>query len=582
MANQIKIKILLKRVHVKNDADSVGSGEFYFDAKIDGKKVGNKRVFDAIEGRDIVLQQPLWSAVVDVTNKTEVEVFFHGKDEDVVSDDDIGSIRYKIKAPWSERDFHKETKYFSLTFSVEIELDGTYGRHAPGEVYACREHNGSLNCTTISGVVIPARLEIHPVRPVPPTASCPPRPPLPPGTPELKVANDGIIPITPASDINIIANPAVIPIIPAAEANAQTAAKIEFTYYRPSTLKFTDSDPRLVWTAVPVSGGNVAFVGPARGLKVKCYGTAAGEVRLEVRFRGALFANYRAIVLPLKKIPCRINILNGPTAASQPRATPADCQAHLAIANRFLRQLGLELTLDTNPTRTNNAKATAIPGIFRINVSAGVTRNINGNADNLTATRLNYRAGVMNFAYIHSDARPTILGVATDYPNSSLAAPAAPPAPANPAHAPAFANRPMVADSGTPSDSWRLPSGVKPDAAAGTSNLFLIRGFPRAGHPQLFAMFVTDGGGDPSVAANQLTYAQTIAHEFGHILNLGHRIEGADATTATGMNANGIFWDGIGHPPNENVMNWTLSGTREQDFDILQARGTRFSTLIPP
>ena len=164
MANNIKIKVILKKVHVIRDADAVGSGEFFFKAKIDGKAVGNNRVFDAIEGQDITLPEAQWSAVVDVTNKNEVVVFFEGKDEDVFVDDDLGSITHTMRAPWSERDFERSTRFFTLVWSVEIELDGSFGHHAPGEVYACREHNGSVSCTTISGVVIPARLEFHPVR----------------------------------------------------------------------------------------------------------------------------------------------------------------------------------------------------------------------------------------------------------------------------------------------------------------------------------------------------------------------------------------------------------------------------------
>jgi hypothetical protein len=102
----------------------------------------------------------------------------------------------------------------------------------------------------------------------------------------------------------------------------------------------------------------------------------------------------------------------------------------------------------------------------------------------------------------------------------------------------------------------------------------------RAGHPQLFAMFVTDGIGNPAVLADQQSYAATICHELGHILNLGHRVEGPDAHTPTGLISNGIFFDGIGYPPNENIMNW-MSNPDAQDFDIIQARAVRQSPLVP-
>lgn len=506
-----------------------------------------------------------------MTNKANIVIFFEGKDEDVFWDDDLGSIRYTLRYPWSEREFRHSTEYFTLVWGVEIEVEGSFGHHAPNEVYACREHNGSLDCTTVSGAIIPARLEIHPVRPVPPTANLPPRPPLPAGTPELAVTNTAGTNVTAASDINVIPNPAVIPILTAAEANAQTAARIEFTYYRPNTLNFTDNDARLEWSVVPISGGAVSFVGQPRGLKVLAYGTSPGMVRFEVRFRGALFATYRALVLPIKKVTCRFNILNGPTAASQPRATPNDVQNHLAIANRYLRQIALELALDTNPTRTDNAKATAIPGIFRIRVGAGITRNVNSNA-NLVASRLNYRAGIMNFAYIHSDNAGN-LGVGTDFPHSTIAPAAA-------------GGRPTLTDNGTPSDGLAVPSGVPPDAAAAPVTLTLIRGIPRAGHPQLYSMYVTDAHGDPTQPAIQQNFANTIIHELCHILNLGHRVEGPDPAgvtpaNPTGLAANGIFFDGLSHPPGENLMHWNNPGNIAQDLDILQARAARRSPLVP-
>jgi hypothetical protein len=94
-------------------------------------------------------------------------------------------------------------------------------------------------------------------------------------------------------------------------------------------------------------------------------------------------------------------------------------------------------------------------------------------------------------------------------------------------------------------------------------------------------MFIAANLGNPATSADQQVIAGVICHELGHILNLGHRVEGPDATTATGLQANGIFFDGLTHPPVENVMNWTALQTA-QDFDIIQARAVHRSPLVPP
>ncbi|HET9959407.1 MAG TPA: hypothetical protein VFQ61_33180 [Polyangiaceae bacterium] len=572
-----RIKVLLKRVFVKNDADWFGSGEFYFTCDVDGRRVGNReQIFTARTREWIVLPAAAWSAVVDVTNKAQVVVHFNGKDDDLFWDDDLGTVAYTLRPPWAERSFRSETEFFILEWGVELEVDGAFGHHPPNEVFACRSAAGNATCTTVSGVPITARIEIHPVRPVP--ASLPPRG-LPAG-PVLGVLNDQGTTISPGDPINIVPNPSVIPILtapggaaPAAGAppvaDATNCARIEVTFYRPNTLAFTDQDPRLVWSFRALAGGAVSFLGAPHGLKVMVYGTAAGEVLLELRFRGELMAAYRALVMPVKQIPCRCNILNGPNASSRPRATPANVEDHLKIANRYLRQIALELVLDTNAHRSHGATATGTPGIFRIAVSKGTTWHINSDLTAVPATGLNYRPNVMNFAYIHSERRPSIGGAATDFPSSTVA----PPGPGA---------RPRITDTGTPSSSWIRPSGVLPDGAAAAVSMDLINGIQRPGHPRLFAMFLCDNIGDPAVLADQQLYAKSMCHELGHILNLGHRVEGPDATTATGLVANGMFWDGLSHPPNQNVMFWQGVQDICQDFDIVQARAVHRSPLVPP
>jgi hypothetical protein len=123
---------------------------------------------------------------------------------------------------------------------------------------------------------------------------------------------------------------------------------------------------------------------------------------------------------------------------------------------------------------------------------------------------------------------------------------------------------------------------VLPDAAAGGVTMNLIRAIQRPGHPRLFAMFLCDNIGDPAVLADQQLYAKSMCHELGHILNLGHRVEGPDATTATGLVANGIFADGLTHPPQENIMFWQGVQAICQDFDIIQTRAVHRSPLVPP
>jgi hypothetical protein len=571
-----KIKIVFKRVFVKNDEDWLGDGEFYFIASVDGGRVGNPDVdYDAVEGQWINLPQPLWATEVDVTNKARVVVRFKGKERDLLWDDDLGpEMAYTLKPPWQQGPRQPyETEDYILEWAVELLVEGSYNPHPPDTVFACRSHAGATVCNTVSGTQLTTRMEIHPVIPMPSDAPVPvggtpvfpPRPPFPGAGPvKANPTNVGLAAITPADPINVIRNPSVIPILsapppapaPAAGAppvaDANNAARIEYTWYRPDSLAFTDNDSRLEWSVVSLSGGaNVGFVGPAHGTKVLVYGKVAGEVKLEVRFRGALFAVYRALVRPIKRVACRFNILNGPNAASTPAATPADILNHLAIANRYLRQIAFELVLDTNATTTNNAHTVpGTPGIFRINVTAGRTRNI-PHAFNAPSTQLNYRPNVVNFAYVRSCANHNILGAATDYPASGAGA--------------------TITDSGSPSPSWNTPgSGVDPDTAPGTLTMRLLAATAAvAGKPNLVGMFVSGDAGNP--ATNAMRYGYSIAHEFGHILDLMHRVDSAVGAT---------YDDGLNHPPLENVMHWLNVPAIRQDLDIIQARAAH-STPLP-
>jgi hypothetical protein len=548
------MKVIFRRIHIKSVRANQSLNSFRIRATVGGEDTGDaQQSFEVPEGNLLELAENDWSHVIDPTDLRQVTIqteFF-----ETPGDARLGSITHILRPPWRQADEHRENSRFSLDYSVELEVAGEFGRHAPNDVFACRERPGGMTFTTVSGGRSSARLEFHPVRPVPGDTFLPTRPP---GLTGAASRNGGGTVVRPTDSINIIPNPAVIPVLTSAQATEDTASRIEYTFYQPRTLNFTDNDDRLEWSVVSVAGGaSVAFLGPQRGLKVFVYGTAEGEVRLEVRYRGILLGTYRALVAPLKEVPCRFNILNGPNF--EPRSRPADIQDHLAIANRFLRQMAIELVLDTDPTVTDGAVATDVQGIFRIPVTNGRTRNI-PDTGYATATRLNYRPNVMNFAYIVSDVSGN-LGAATDYPAST-------------------AGR-RITDNGTPSTSWIRPSGIPPEGAARQIRMNLLARRQRTGHPQLFAMYVTNANGNPTRLAAQQTFAGTIAHEFGHILNLGHRVEGP-AATPSGLVADGIFSDGLWRPPGQNVMHWVNPTTLAQDFDIIQARGARSSPLMPP
>jgi hypothetical protein len=93
MAAEEYIKIIFRRVYVIDDSDWIGSGEFYFIASVDGAPVGDrKRIFNAVERTWIPLSEAEWSAIVNVRDKAQVVVRFQGKDQDLVFDDDLGTV----------------------------------------------------------------------------------------------------------------------------------------------------------------------------------------------------------------------------------------------------------------------------------------------------------------------------------------------------------------------------------------------------------------------------------------------------------------------------------------------------------
>jgi hypothetical protein len=222
-----RIKVVFKQLYVRDDSDWWGSGEFYFIANVDGSRVGdsdrNRQIFEAVEGRAITLPQDRWSAEVDVRNKSEVRISFHVMEDDIFSDDDVGTVNYVLRPPWRQRRLQSRNRFFILYWQVQVPVRGRFGWHGPLEVAACRQRGSDTTCTTVTGNTVRHRIEICPVNPLLADNQLPSRPLFPAGTQGWDGEGTYFY-LNPQNPINIFPNPPVIPILSRAQEN--TAAKI--------------------------------------------------------------------------------------------------------------------------------------------------------------------------------------------------------------------------------------------------------------------------------------------------------------------------------------------------------------------
>ena len=574
-----------------------------------------------------------WSTELDTTGPSEARFRFDIVDESL---ERLAKFEWTLRTPWRQFDHElMSVANAHLIWSVALEAAGHVRVHDPNTVFTSREHRGAVNYTTVSGQRRSIRMEICPVLPVPPDRWLPRRPkhllaairdtgrqPIRNNPPGRRINAD--------DPINIISNPAIIPLLtvplappppsrpgvtPAPPLDPaiidepplgtpqmicrRTAARIEFTYFWSSDETFTDNDQRLEW--VQTGGtGQVRFIkwrdsdpqgSENRGMRAMVHGTRKGPVVLTVRFNGTDLAQYRAIVAPVRRVPSRFNILNARNPRSRPISTPAQIDMHRKIANRFLRQAGFELAPDSDatiaPAQGGWVATTGVPGVFTVRVDATYTRNIN-DVISEKVIEFNYRQNVLSFAYLHSH-EDGVLGAAQLWPQSNLG-------PRGTA---------LVGDAGSPSSSWIRPSGVVPDAAAAAVAMRVINGCPSpASSPSLYGMVVTNDVGIAPGGADAQRYGNTIAHEVGHMLSLGHRVEdieddallrkwergtlqagpgGGHPRLVEGVGAlgagDGMFTDNLWHPRTQNLMHHDAHADIAWDLDILQALAIAQSPL---
>lgn len=585
-----QIRVTFLRIILHESSRRRTSGRFRFTARVGAQRFGQTEGQIAqVDTRDGTMQINLeslnWTCDVRVAGLQRLEIRVDGQKLRRIRNRHLGTTRHRftqvLTIPGTnilhvpQGNYEDSCRHYTVRYRVEPGVRGRFQMQLPNTVFATRAHRGAVTYTTVAGVVRLSRIEISPVIPVP-TTGLPPRPAFP--TTAQAGRNLGTAPVlTSTSPINSIKNPACIPILSSTEATQNNTAHLTVTYYRPWTLFFRANDPRLEWSAAPAN--RVRFLNnDNKGLSVKVYGTGTStsadiDVTFTLKFEGEACAKFRAVLGPVKTIPCRFNIFNGPPGPAddpmrhRPRVTPTDISHQMIFANIFLRQTGIQLQLDSNTTQNTtrpgggpplSITAAATAGIYTITVPSAQTRNAPWNSIWLQA---NYRANVMNFCFLKSSTLANARGFAfkwPEHPNSTAAG-----------------SRWDFTENGTPSTSWIQPSGNPPDTAAQAVTMKVIAGYKcnNALPAALNGMAVIERNNDLSTLAGRRSYGGTIAHEVGHMLSLGHRIENPSI-------AGGSYDDELTFPPRQNVMLYYSSDTRG-DYDIAQTKVMRSSALIP-
>lgn len=576
-----KISVSIHSVTVHDTHDLWGPGEWHFTASIDGTAVGDPAKEFEAKPRQMILLEPeaQWSSILDVSGKgkgSTVVVQFTVQASDASGNIDLGQANVTLKYPYKDEfevsvpgSLVKGKRAYHVTVVVGIkEEKATIPMKHAADLFVNRQADGTKTFSSASGKKREPRVEVCPVVPVP-VRGMPRRPHFPVGYAAGKRTSEAAkVKLGPALNLNALPNPAVIPIIPPGDPDlAKKAARIVVTYLEPGNVDTS----YLTWV---VKKGPVAFSGATKGkTEVLAYGTGTGandeEAIIELRWDGGpLVCTYRAWVGKIKKIPYRVIICT--PKKWRVRTKPADAKNHVAMANVLLWHAALTLVPDADKT-TWDGVTDCGDAVYQLEVSGKTLKfavGVNENIPPIT-TKLNFRPGVMHFAYIKTDTTPGDCGIATDRPGLSGKTESLP---------------------GSPTPSWVRPSGIPPDGAAKTVKMKTMnksqrgksksdkdylkaRGLKADAMEQLFGLLLPD-----YTSANDPDWGQTLAHESGHVLGLAHRgnaaAPGASATTpptaAPVSSVDGINDPtGNGYPWWENVMCYGF--VKSQDIDIIQA-----------
>jgi hypothetical protein len=593
------IGVVFDSVRVLDDGDFWGAGEWKLDAKVDGQRVGNpNEIFEAREDTWIDLPDDAWFVFYDVSEKCEgdeVEIVFKATEDDVLFDDDLGTAWVKLKWPF-KMEFDRtikaskvsglfsSTRYFEVRIKVfEVPTERASLKFDPVFTVSRGRSGGDGNYSTVNSSQIFPRVEICPVIPTP--AIMPPRQRMPVDFPSGEsTPHANPVRIGHADDLNTQVNPAVIPHLSATDPDLRKkAARIAVTYIEPRNL----DKAGFRWT---IKFGPIEFVDKNNDGKDLVLVRGTGEVdaedemaEIELRWiseDGPVLATFRAWAGPIKTVWYRINIVKGVDPVNHPERSPNmspnDVHRYAKISRIMLWQAGIDFQPDPVTTCWDNASAAGEDGVFYVSADDDSWTNNVPLDPSPFASRLNFRPRVINVTFVRSHVQnrayaSDIRGVSGD--DETL--------------------------DGTPSNSWVIPSGIRPDSAAGEVTMRTFRNRPRNNSTDgdyvtarresdpdfteddmqlLYACMYPSiwGGGFSPLSRRDLLRAANLVHELGHVFGLHHRGNANNPdppVSLDGVNTIDESGDLKGHPWQENIMSYGRD--RALDIDLMQARKIR-------
>lgn len=278
---------------------------------------------------------------------------------------------------------------------------------------------------------------------------------------------------------------------------------------------------------------------------VHVYGVNAGRIRIVAASRHG-DDTLEAVVVAPRTIRFRVQLLHDDAdAPCGTRTTARQATAHIRIANIYLRQIGIRLIADPTDLASAGARlctrnGRCVPGFFEVEVPRDHLREVpNDGAPEVI--RHNARPGVVQICYLES-MRSGASGRSINYPGNRYGSQI--------------------------SLTYRAMAGLPPRRHTMT----LTPAKLQADDPTIWGLVLTNVNERSDSVFTLQKYANTLAHEVGHLLCLAHREAEADDPKNDGLTLPG--------PP--NLMHAASQPPEAEDLDLIQAVAAHGSELITP